>query len=528
MRILTLVAAVVACAQPAAAQSTFLYFTSQAGDYIGQGQVLTLTPAKATFAAEENFDAGVSVDVDTTAGVNWHAEFSAPGDVPLTPGDYPDAGRYPLNGPAEPGLAIYGDGRGCNASTGRFTVLEVVYGAGGAVTRFAADFEQHCEGAQPGLFGSVRVNSTLPVPVTVAPTALSVGPGSTTSVVRITGVPTFPWTASSGAPWLSVPAGGTGDTLVVAVDRNPTTSPRSGAIVIGGATVIVTQRANGVPGEPTDLGAATERGTLHVAWQAPGAGGDATSYRLEGGMDATALAAAIDLPSGATSADFPGVPPGRYFLRVVGRNEFGDGPPSKPIALDMTSGTSLPGRPRIASAGVANGIFSMTWDPPSPAGEIGGYLLETGTVAGVMNLGTYHLAPTSSLTTRMVFGGTYFLRLRAVNSAGIGPPSAEVMIRAGNYPAPPPAPLGLAWSRSGSDVTLSWTPPTTLPGEGAQQYRLEVGVEPGATNAWVSTSGTTTGFTFPGVPPGRYYVRVRGENRRGRSAPSNEVTVVVP
>jgi hypothetical protein len=32
--------------------------------------------------------------------------------------------------------------------------------------RFAADFEQHCEGQDPALFGSVRYNSTVP---TVAP-----------------------------------------------------------------------------------------------------------------------------------------------------------------------------------------------------------------------------------------------------------------------------------------------------------------------------------------------------------------------
>jgi hypothetical protein len=45
--------------------------------------------------------------------------------------------------------------------TGRFLVKKAVYTLTGAVQRFSADFEQHCGGAPPGLFGSVRINSTL-------------------------------------------------------------------------------------------------------------------------------------------------------------------------------------------------------------------------------------------------------------------------------------------------------------------------------------------------------------------------------
>lgn len=48
--------------------------------------------------------------------------------------------------------------------TGRFEVLEAVYGATGEVERFAATFEQHCEGGVPALLGSILFNSTLPPP----------------------------------------------------------------------------------------------------------------------------------------------------------------------------------------------------------------------------------------------------------------------------------------------------------------------------------------------------------------------------
>ena len=51
----------------------------------------------------------------------------------------------------------------CDSITGRFVVLELVLGPDGTVQRFAADFEQHCHDAAPGLFGAVRYNSTIDV-----------------------------------------------------------------------------------------------------------------------------------------------------------------------------------------------------------------------------------------------------------------------------------------------------------------------------------------------------------------------------
>jgi len=42
------------------------------------------------------------------------------------------------------------------------------------------------------------------------------------------------------------------------------------------------------------------------------------------------------------------------------------------------------------------------------------------------------------------------------------------------------------------------------------------------------TPSAATVISFSGVPPGRYYVRVRGVNRRGIGPASNEVRVTVP
>ena len=56
----------------------------------------------------------------------------------------------------------------CNTLTGRFNVREVVYDTGtDEVLSFAADFEQHCEGAKPALRGSIRYNSDDTYPIDV-------------------------------------------------------------------------------------------------------------------------------------------------------------------------------------------------------------------------------------------------------------------------------------------------------------------------------------------------------------------------
>ena len=42
-------------------------------------------------------------------------------------------------------------------------VLEAAYDSSGNVLKFAADLEQHCEGGNPALFGSIRYNSAVTI-----------------------------------------------------------------------------------------------------------------------------------------------------------------------------------------------------------------------------------------------------------------------------------------------------------------------------------------------------------------------------
>ena len=50
-------------------------------------------------------------------------------------------------------------GRGCDG-TGRFWVRQVVV-SGSTVQKLAIDFDQHCQGSDPGLYGALRYNSDI-------------------------------------------------------------------------------------------------------------------------------------------------------------------------------------------------------------------------------------------------------------------------------------------------------------------------------------------------------------------------------
>jgi hypothetical protein len=89
----------------------------------------------------------------------------------------------------------------------------------------------------------------------------------------------------------------------------------------------------------------------------------------------------------------------------------------------------------------------------------------------------------------------------------------------------PPAAVELKMAGKTSDtVSLAWTPS----GSAHTSFMVEAGTAPGAADALARDVGGDMTFNATGVSPGTYYVRVRATNACGSSAPSNELTVVVP
>ena len=152
----------------ASSETTSLYYYSEPGDFIGQGQEAFFTPANGTIFINSNFDNGVSIftpGFTTSLGL----DFAAPLNAQLTTGLFENATRFPFQAASVPGLNVSGDGRGSNMLTGQFEILEIDFDAAGSPIVFDAIFEQHSEGADPALFGRIRVNaSAVPEPSGIA------------------------------------------------------------------------------------------------------------------------------------------------------------------------------------------------------------------------------------------------------------------------------------------------------------------------------------------------------------------------
>ena len=137
---------------------TALGIDSEPGDYVGGGQQLMYTPGIAIFEFYAYAPGYVSLRVMRPEGDFWTLSFAAAGSGALAVGTYENAQRSADE--THPGLDVGGQGRGCNATTGRFVVSEIAHDAAGAVNALALSFEQHCEGAPAALFGEVRYQAT--------------------------------------------------------------------------------------------------------------------------------------------------------------------------------------------------------------------------------------------------------------------------------------------------------------------------------------------------------------------------------
>jgi hypothetical protein len=156
----------------AAAAVTSLWLDSDPGDYIGGGAVTFFAQEDGSFTARRNYANGVSVAFNTPNYSHWwYLDFGAPDGQFLATGLYSGAARFAFREPGQPGLDIYGDGRGCNTLTGGFEVKEVTYGSGDEIVTFRATFEQHCEGAAAALRGEIRFNATVAIELVAPATA---------------------------------------------------------------------------------------------------------------------------------------------------------------------------------------------------------------------------------------------------------------------------------------------------------------------------------------------------------------------
>lgn len=188
-------------------------------------------------------------------------------------------------------------------------------------------------------------------------------------------------------------------------------------------------RACDVSASVPTLVSAKAIGTLiQLSWR-PGAGSAPTGYVVEAGLTPGGRELAT-LNFGANTTTIGGaVANGTYFLRVIAVNACGASSPSTEVSVTVGGPTPvLPGAPKGLVKSVAGSSVSLLWLQPTTGGVPNRYIVEA-TDGNGTPLVTFD---TGNVTTSFVHGGvplgTYVVRIRAANAAGVGPPSSAVTV----------------------------------------------------------------------------------------------------
>lgn len=207
-----------------------------------------------------------------------------------------------------------------------------------------------------------------------------------------------------------------------------------------------------------------------------------------------------------------------YSLALRAINSGGAGLPTSPLVAKAGSGSHAP--TGLATTTLAGNILTIEWVPPDVGLVPDQYVLE----GGVHPQEVRASVPTVSAVSRFTFAaptGAFYLRVHGMSGQIRGPDSNEIRIFV-HVPAPPSAPAALLGLVNGSSLALSWR--NTLGGGPPTRVLLNVS---GAVDATVPLPFGDT-FTFAGVPPGTYTLRLIAANASGVSPPSNAVTLTFP
>jgi uncharacterized protein YkwD len=276
-----------------------------------------------------------------------------------------------------------------------------------------------------------------------------------------------------------------------------------------------------LPGAPINLVVQVSGSTVTLSWSAPA--GALTGFRLEAGSAPGLSDAAVVQLDNVLQFTATDVPSGTYYVRVRAIDAEGAGPPSNEVVVQVGALGTAPSPPTNLVAQVTGSTVTITWS--APPGTVTGYRLEAGSASGLSNIADMPLGPVPLLSVSSVPPGTYHVRVRAFNAAGLGAPSQEIVLVVSGGPTceVPAAPVNLTVSVNGSAVTLSWQ---AVSGAGIT-YVLEVGSGPGLSNIGPFPVGATTSMTA-NAADGTYYIRVRAVNAcNTQGAASSEVVARV-
>src|SRR5439155_17708190 len=189
---------------------------------------------------------------------------------------------------------------------------------------------------------------------------------------------------------------------------------------------------------------------------------------------------------------------------------------------------AAPGPSANLTGSVSGSTVTLNWVAPTSADPATSYIVEAGSSAGATNIAVFDTgSAATTLTVTGVPSGTYFVRVRAKNSAGSSAPSNEIVLTVGvSAPCIPGPPTGLSASVTAASVTFTWSAPA---GSCSPiSYNVDAGSAPGASDiARIAVAPAPTSFTANNIPAGTYYVRVSSGTPIGPGPVSNEVVFTI-
>lgn len=169
-------------------------------------------------------------------------------------------------------------------------------------------------------------------------------------------------------------------------------------------------------------------------------------------------------------------------------------PRSWAIVTTPPSSGALPGAPTLGGS-VSGAAAHLTWTPSPTGGAPTSYILQAGTAPGASDLFNGNVGLTTSLSSPLS-AGTYYVRVRAANDAGVSVPSNEVTLTVGGGGGPPGQPTVTSAVASGGTLTIAW-----VAGAGASPTSHRLDFYAGAALVASVNAGSATSIAIP-IPPG--------------------------
>ena len=279
------------------------------------------------------------------------------------------------------------------------------------------------------------------------------------------------------------------------------------------ATFSGSSGAGNPPRSPTGLSAVVEESTITLSWVPPVRKGGApiTGYRIDVSTEQETWTEVAPSASGTTYAHTGRTDGVRYTYRVAAITSLGLGSWSDAVTAITT--VLVPGAPTNVTVNPFGTFNDVNWHAPASDGgaTISGYRVEVSTDEETWTEIVSSVNSDSYLHRGVTIGTTYYYRVSARNSIGLGAPSDTASVTARPVEGPD-APPNLVAAAYGITITLSWNRPRFDGNDPTLTYLVEESTDE---ETWETLEASTTALSY--VHTGldlatTYHYRVTGRN----------------